>query len=166
MPKIPIFFKKCSLQLSSNMTLNDFILRLATAFLIGFLVGLERQLAHKSAGLRTNLLVAVGSAIFVLLSQQLTADGAGDPSRVVGQVATGIGFLGAGVILHRGLNVQGLTTAATIWCSSALGCLAAAGFLVESLIAALLVLLINVGLKPVDAFFERREREKEEKDKE
>ncbi|MBK9018021.1 MAG: MgtC/SapB family protein [Saprospiraceae bacterium] len=146
------------------MTLNDFILRLATAFLIGFLVGLERQLAHKSAGLRTNLLVAVGSAIFVLLSLEMTAGGNGDATRIVGQVATGIGFLGAGVILHRGLNVQGLTTAATIWCSSALGCMAAAGYLAEALIAALVVLLINVGLKPVDAFFERREREKKEED--
>ena len=142
------------------MTLNDFILRLATAFLIGFLVGLERQLAHKSAGLRTNLLVAVGSAIFVLLSLEMTAGGKGDATRIVGQVATGVGFLGAGVILHRGLNVQGLTTAATIWCSSALGCMAAAGYLAEALIAALVVLLINVGLKPVDAFFEKREREK------
>ena len=146
------------------MTLNDFILRLATAFLIGFFVGLERQLAHKSAGLRTNLLVSVGSAIFVLLSQQMTADGTGDPTRVVGQVATGVGFLGAGVILHRGLNVQGLTTPATIWCSSALGCMAAAGYMGEALVAALVVLLINFGLKPVDAFFERREREKKKEE--
>ncbi len=144
------------------MTLNDFILRLATAFLIGFLVGLERQLAHKSAGLRTNLLVAVGSAIFVLLSLEMTAGGNGDATRIVGQVATGVGFLGAGVILHRVFSVHGLTTAATIWCSSALGCMAAAGYLTEALIAALVVLLINVGLKPVDAFFERRERGKKD----
>jgi putative Mg2+ transporter-C (MgtC) family protein len=144
------------------MTLNDFMIRLATAFLVGFLVGLERQLAHKSAGLRTNLLVSVGSAIFVLLSQQLTADGTGDPSRVVGQVATGVGFLGAGVILHRGFSVHGLTTAATIWCSSALGCLAAAGFMKESLIAAGLVLIINFGLKPVDAYFQKRSSSKKE----
>jgi putative Mg2+ transporter-C (MgtC) family protein len=146
------------------MTLNDFMIRLATAFLVGFLVGLERQLAHKSAGLRTNLLVAVGSAIFVLLSQHLTANGAGDPSRVIGQVAAGIGFLGAGVILHRGFSVHGLTTAATIWCSSALGCLAAAGFMKESLIAAALVLTINFGLKPVDAYFEKRGGKKQRED--
>lgn len=140
------------------------MIRLATAFLVGFLVGLERQLAHKSAGLRTNLLVAVGSAIFVLLSVELTAGGNGDPTRIVGQVATGVGFLGAGVILHRGFSVHGLTTAATIWCSSALGCLAAAGFMKESLVATGLVLLINFGLKPVDAYFQKRSNSKKEQD--
>ncbi len=146
------------------MTLNDFILRLLTSFLVGFLIGLERQLAHKSAGLRTNLLVAVGSGIFVLLSLEMTANGEGDPTRIVGQVATGVGFLGAGVILHQGLSVHGLTTAATIWCSSALGCLAAGGYMKESLIATLLVLIINLGLKPVDAYFDKKGLKRQEKE--
>jgi putative Mg2+ transporter-C (MgtC) family protein len=145
------------------MALNEFILRLLTSFLVGFLIGLERQLAHKSAGLRTNMLVAVGSGIFVLLSLELTANGTGDPTRIVGQVATGVGFLGAGVILHQGLSVHGLTTAATIWCSSALGCLAAGGYIKEALVATLVVLIINFGLKPVDAYFDKQGLKKRDK---
>ncbi|HBK93500.1 MAG TPA: magnesium transporter MgtC, partial [Porphyromonadaceae bacterium] len=102
----------------------------------GGAVGLERQINNKSAGFRTNTLVSVGACIYVLINVILTENG-GDPTRIIGQIVTGIGFLGAGVILHRGINVQGLTTAATIWCSAALGSLAGLGLYVELLISAL-----------------------------
>lgn len=142
------------------MTYTDFIIRLGVAFIVGFAVGLERELAKKEAGLRTNLLVCMGAAIFVLVSLELTADGHGDPARVVGEVAAGIGFLGAGVILHRGVNVHGLTTAATVWCTAALGCLAASGFLAESLTAGFFILLVNAGLHPIDDFLAKRNKKK------
>lgn len=142
------------------MPKDIFLLRLAVALLVGFLIGLEREWAHKNAGLRTNMLVAVGSAIYVLLSLEMTQDGQGDATRIVGQVVTGVGFLGAGVILHQGFSVHGLTTAATIWCSSAVGCLAAAGYLQEALISTVAVLIINAGLHPLDNFFEKRNKMK------
>jgi len=109
----------------------DFILRLLTAVGAGFIIGFERQWHHKSAGLRTNTLVATGAALYVLLSINLTAEN-GDVTRIIGQVVTGIGFLGAGIIFKEGINVHGLTTAATIWCSAAIGSMAAAGYFVET----------------------------------
>jgi putative Mg2+ transporter-C (MgtC) family protein len=138
------------------MLLNDFLARLGVSLLAGFLIGFERQWSHKSAGLRTNMLVAAGAAIFVLLSMEMTQDGKADPTRIVGQVVTGTGFLGAGVILHQGISIRGLTTAATIWCSSAIGCLAAAGFLSEALICTAVVLGVNAGLRPVDEYLQNR----------
>jgi putative Mg2+ transporter-C (MgtC) family protein len=138
------------------MTSNAFILRLFTALLAGLLIGFERQWQHKSAGLRTNTLVSVGAAIFVLLSTLITQDGAGDTTRIIGQVVTGIGFLCAGIIFKEGLSVHGLTTAVTVWCCSAVGCLAAAGFFKETFIATAFVISVNLILKPVDDWLIKR----------
>lgn len=124
---------------------------------VGAAVGLERQINNKSAGLRTNTLVALGSCVFVLISVRLLSEG-GDPTRIIGQVVTGIGFLGAGVILHRGANVQGLTTAATIWCSASLGCLAGLGYFFEAAIAALLIIIINFAFKKADKWFDEEKK--------
>ncbi len=121
----------------------------------GILIGFERQWHHKSAGLRTNTLVATGAALFVLLSIELTLVN-GDVTRIIGQVVTGIGFLGAGIIFKEGINIHGLTTAATVWCSSAIGCLAAAGYFTETLIATLVVLGINLLLLPLDKWLSNR----------
>lgn len=131
------------------MTTLDFILRILVAAGAGAAIGLERQWNNKSAGLRTNTLVALGACIFVLASV-FTTEHAGDPSRVIGQVASGMGFLGAGVIFRHGINVQGLTTAATLWCSAALGCLAALGYYEFALICAVVVILINLSFKVTD----------------
>lgn len=91
---------------------TEFIIGLLAASIAGGAVGLERETSNKSAGLRTNMLVSVGSSVFVMISAYLMEGiQTGDPSRVMGQIVTGIGFLGAGVILHRGTNVKGLTTA-------------------------------------------------------
>jgi putative Mg2+ transporter-C (MgtC) family protein len=104
------------------MTLIDFTLRLLLAIGLGALIGLERQWRQKQAGLRTNTLVSLGSAAFILLSLSLT-DSTGDPSRVAGQIVTGIGFLGAGVILRNGVNIQGLNTSRSrICCCVQLDC--------------------------------------------
>lgn len=98
------------------MTNVEFALRLITALGAGLLIGFERQWHHKSAGLRTNTLVSVGAAIFVLISMLVTEKGSGDVTRIIGQVVTGIGFLCAGIIFKEGLSVHGLTTAVTVWC--------------------------------------------------
>jgi len=143
------------------MDITVFLLRALLASALGSLIGLERQYSNKSAGIRTNALVALGSALFVLISVDLTGQGGVDPTRVVGQVVTGIGFLGAGVIIHQGVSVQGLTTAATIWCSSAIGCLSATGRYKEAALSAVLVVVINFFLLRVDLRISRMNSKKE-----
>jgi putative Mg2+ transporter-C (MgtC) family protein len=138
------------------MTNIEFTLRLFTALLAGLLIGFERQWHHKSAGLRTNTLVSVGSALFVLLSIILTKSGNGDVTRIIGQVVTGIGFLCAGIIFREGISVHGLTTAVTVWCCAAVGCLAAGGFYIETFIGTSIVIIINVILKPLDDWLSKR----------
>ncbi len=111
------------------MSLDDFLVRLGTALVCGTVIGVERQFYQRTGGLRTYALVSVGAALFVFVSVQAGDNGI---SRIVGQVVTGIGFLGAGIILHSGFNVRGLNGAAAIWCASAVGSLAGAGYLLEA----------------------------------
>ncbi len=125
----------------------QFALSIFAALLMGIAIGVERQLGQHPAGLRTNTLVCVGAAIFVSLSRILIHDG--DSTRVAGQVASGIGFLGGGVILREGISVRGLNTAATLWCSAAVGTLAGAGLLIEGAIGSLSVLAVNLMLHPL-----------------
>ncbi|WP_299390571.1 MgtC/SapB family protein [uncultured Gelidibacter sp.] len=139
------------------MTTADFLLRLSAAALAGLCIGFERQWQHKSAGLKTNMLVTAGAAIFTMFSIQLSHDaGEVDVTRIIAQVVSGVGFLGAGIIFKEGFNVHGLTTAATIWCSAAIGCVAAAGFFLETLISVALVLIINIALQPLDRWLKSR----------
>lgn len=137
------------------MEFYEYVLRLAIAAIAGLLIGFERQWHNKSAGLRTNSLVAIGSAAYVLLSIQLTQQ-SGDVTRIIGQVVTGIGFLGAGIIFKEGVNVHGLTTAATVWCSSAVGSIAAAGFYPEALTTAAFIIAINSLMMPLDKYLRNR----------
>jgi len=143
------------------MNILVFIIRLGLAMTGGFIIGFERGWHHKSAGLRTNTLVAVGSAIYVMLSMNLTQE-EGDVTRIVAQVVSGIGFLGAGIIFKEGLTIHGLTTAATVWCSSAIGCLAASGFYLETLFGTIAVLIINNLLLPLDKKLSERHKTEEE----
>ena len=139
------------------MTSTDFFLRLCAASLAGLCIGFERQWQHKSAGLKTNMLVAMGAAIFTMLSIQFNHFSTDvDVTRIIAQVVSGVGFLGAGIIFKEGLSVHGLTTAATIWCSAAIGCVAASGFFMESLISTGLVLIINFGVQPLDTWLKNR----------
>lgn len=135
------------------MTPVEFILRLGCALLEGALIGLERQWRQRTAGLRTYTLVAVGSALFVMLATLTPSDPSS--TRIAGQIVTGVGFLGAGVIMRSGLNVRGLNTAGTIWCSSAVGTLAGSGFYWQSFAGAVLVLGINTLLRPLVACINR-----------
>ncbi len=143
---------------------TEFIVRLLAASIAGGALGIERESSNKSAGLRTNMIVSVGASIYIMISEILLENStSGDPSRVMGQIVTGIGFLGAGVILHRGANVKGLTTAATIWCSAALGCLAGFGLYWELAASTILIIFINTGLKKADFWFVKNKKEEESK---
>ncbi len=122
------------------------ISRLALALFLGASIGFERQWHQKMAGLRTNALVALGSCGFVVFGVLL---GHGDPTRIAGQVVTGIGFLGAGVILREGINVHGLNTAATLWCSAMVGIFAGGGMFGASVIAAGFIVVTNLFLRPL-----------------
>ncbi len=127
--------------------------RLATALLAGAAIGAERQWHQKMAGLRTNSLVSLGAGGFVAFS---AAVGQGDPTRMAAQVVSGIGFLGAGIILREGINVRGLNTAATLWCSAMAGTFAGGGYYVLSLGAAGFVVAINIGMRPLVLKLNRR----------
>jgi putative Mg2+ transporter-C (MgtC) family protein len=116
---------------------------------LGSLIGFERQWHQKMAGLRTNALVALGSCGFVVFSGMV---GEGDPTRMAAQVVTGIGFLGAGVILREGINVHGINTAATLWCSAMVGTFAGGGYWAPSLVAAGFVIGTNLLLRPLVRF--------------
>ncbi|WP_280379599.1 MgtC/SapB family protein, partial [Nocardia wallacei] len=109
------------------MTTFEMLARLATGVGLGVAIGLERQYRARMAGLRTNALVCAGATLFVLLSAHGFHGGTADPTRVAAQIVSGIGFLGAGVIMREGASVRGLNTAATLWCSAAIGALAGAG---------------------------------------
>jgi putative Mg2+ transporter-C (MgtC) family protein len=127
--------------------------RLNVALLLGSVIGFERQWHQKMAGLRTNALVALGSCGFVVFSSMV---GEGDPTRVAAQVVTGIGFLGAGIILREGINVHGLNTAATLWCSAMVGTFAGGGFWIPSMVAAAFVVGTNLVLRPLVRRVNRR----------
>ena len=130
--------------------------RLLLAALLGAMLGFERELRQKSAGLRTNILIAVGSALFTMMSYEL-ADGRGaDPSRVAAQIVTGIGFLGAGAIMRTDSGVQGLTTAATVWVNAAVGVAAGGGEFRLASIATAITLIVLLVLQPVEMIIDRR----------
>ncbi|MDR3026146.1 MAG: MgtC/SapB family protein [Chryseobacterium sp.] len=127
------------------MNTFEFTLRLLTAFCLGAGIGFERQWRKKNAGLRTNTLVCIGSAAFVLIAIRIGGDAAG---RITSYIVSGIGFLGGGVIMKDGLTVRGLNTAATLWCSAAIGALCALGYPVEALITVLFIVSTNIFLRP------------------
>lgn len=122
------------------------MLRLGIAFILGAAIGTERQWHQRMAGLRTNMLVALGASMFVAMGVMIGGDAAG---RVTSYVVSGIGFLGAGVIMKDGTNVRGLNTAATLWCSAAVGALCGMGYLPEALVASVFIVLTHVLMRPV-----------------
>lgn len=120
--------------------------KLLVAILAGGAVGLERELRKKPAGLRTNILICLGSALLMDLSMRIATPVGGDPGRIAAQVVTGIGFLGAGTILHTRGTITGLTSAATIWVVAAIGLTIGAGLLFEALAATITVMVVLEGL--------------------
>ncbi len=130
-----------------DLSLLEIATRLGSAVTLGTLVGLERQWRQRLTGLRTNVLVALGAASFTLFAALTPGDAS--PTRVASQVVSGIGFLGAGVILRDGMKVRGLNSAATLWCVAAVGVLCGAGMFFVALIATALIFAANVSLRPL-----------------
>ena len=126
------------------MEINTFFIRLLICFCLSILIGLERQIRHRMVGLRTNVLVCIGAFLFVYLSFGINV---ADQTRIAAQVVSGIGFLGAGVILRDGNKVKGLNTAATLWCVAAIGALCASGLVLEATLGTTFVLLSNIILR-------------------
>ena len=129
-------------------------LHMTTALVCGAIIGSERQIRQRMAGLRTNALVALGAAGYVTFSALYPNEIS--QTRVAAQVVSGIGFLGAGIIFRDGFNVHGLNTAATLWCSAAVGLMAGAGALSLAALLTGLVVFINLGLRPLVKFLKRK----------
>ena len=135
-----------------DLTIAPAALNLITAVALGSAIGLERQWRQRLAGLRTNTLVALGAASFLVFSGLVPGDSS--PLRVAAQVVSGIGFLGAGLIFKEGLSVHGLNTAATLWCSAAVGVLAGGGFKAHAALVTVLVIFVNLCLRPIAYFIQ------------
>ncbi len=118
------------------------IVKLVLAGLCGGLIGLERERDNKPAGIRTQMLVAVGSSLFMIVSLSVGSDVRVDPSRIAAQVVTGIGFLGAGAIIRERGSIRGMTTAASIWVVSAIGLTIGAGLFIEGIFITILTFFI------------------------
>lgn len=140
------------------MSSEDVLLRLLLAAALGAIVGVEREIRGKAAGLRTNILITLGSAVFTVVSIDI-ADGGGTPDRIAAQIVSGVGFLGGGAILQSGTNVIGLTTAATIWVNAAIGMAAGAGQAMTALAGTGITLVVLVALPWFERMFEVRQRD-------
>jgi putative Mg2+ transporter-C (MgtC) family protein len=134
----------------------EIVRRLVLAAGLGAVLGFERELRQKSAGLRTNILIAVGSALFTLMSSELATAAGADPTRIAAQIVTGIGFLGAGAIMRTGTGVQGLTTAATVWVNAAIGVAAGGGRYHLAFIATAVTMSVLLLIAPIEATIDRR----------
>jgi putative Mg2+ transporter-C (MgtC) family protein len=133
------------------------MMRLMLAAGLGAAIGLERELRQKPAGLRTNILIALGAAMFTIVSIEIARRYAGaTPDRIAAQIVTGIGFLGGGAILRSGTNVRGMTTAATIWVNAAIGMAAGVGAYAIATVATVITLVVLAVLPPIESYFERR----------
>ena len=136
------------------MNVFELSLRLLVAAVLGGIIGLEREFHHKAAGLRTQILICVGAALFTIVSIDLGASN-GTPDRIAAQIVTGIGFLGGGAILRSGMNISGLTTAATIWVNAAIGTAAGAGKFDIATAAAVVTLVVLALLPPLERYVDR-----------
>jgi putative Mg2+ transporter-C (MgtC) family protein len=136
--------------------LESAAINLLTAMACGALIGSERQVRQRMAGLRTNALVALGSASFVIFSGLYPDEVS--PTRVAAQIVSGIGFLGAGIIFRDGFNVHGLNTAATLWCSAGVGMMAGNGAWEHALLLTAMVVFVNLGLRPLVKLLKRYTR--------
>src|SRR6267142_555554 len=133
----------------------ELMLQVGLATILGGAIGMERELGGKPAGLRTNILICIGSVLYTHLSIAMVG-AAADPTRVAGQIVTGVGFIGAGTILHARGAVVGLTSAATIWVVAAIGVALGSGHYPEALLTTLMVLVVLQGLGRIEIFVERQ----------
>lgn len=131
---------------------TEFLIRIIICFLLSFCIGIERQYRRRAIGLRTVILVSLGSFLFVRFSFNFPGS---DTTRIAAQVVAGIGFLGAGVIIKDGKTVKGLTTSATLWCAAAIGILTSAGLLFEAAVGTLPILFTNIVLRTINTKINR-----------
>ena len=137
---------------------SDLIIRLAIATLLGGMLGLEREIHGRPAGLRTHLLVSLGAAAFMSMSPLIAGmnpNFPGDPGRIAAQIVTGIGFLGAGAIVKEGVNIRGLTTAACLWVAAAIGMASGADLFTEAFLIAILAIFALVFLPYLEVLFKK-----------
>ena len=137
---------------------TDLIIRLAVATLLGGILGLEREIHGRPAGLRTHLLVSLGAAAFMIMSPlvgKMNPVFQGDPGRIAAQIVTGIGFLGAGAIVKEGVNIRGLTTAACLWVAAAIGMACGAALYAEAIFIWILAIIALVLLPYVEVIFKK-----------
>ncbi len=137
----------------------EILLKVILAAVLGGIIGLERELSHKEAGLRTNILIAIGSTLLTVLSLKIS-DGSkmADPGRIASQIVTGVGFLGAGAIIQARFAIHGLTTAATIWTVAAIGIAIGSGFYLFSLLVTILVVLVLTTFKFISTALEKQKK--------
>lgn len=133
----------------------ELVKRLCLAAALGAVLGFEREWRQKYAGLRTNILIAIGSALFTMMSIDLSLSSGGDPTRVAAQIVTGIGFLGAGAIMRTGSWIRGLTTAAMIWVNAAIGVAVGGGEYHLAMIATAVTLAVLIVLNPVERWIDK-----------
>jgi putative Mg2+ transporter-C (MgtC) family protein len=139
---------------------SELLFRLLLASLLGGLIGLERDMHGRAAGLRTHILVSMGAAVFTILSKVISENGnasgiSSDPGRIAAQIVSGIGFLGAGVIIKEGVNVHGLTTAACLWGTAAIGMAAGSGYYEIAVVATVIALISLIFLKYVERYYSK-----------
>jgi putative Mg2+ transporter-C (MgtC) family protein len=145
---------------SAHLSWIELVFRLGSALVFGALIGTERQWRQRTAGLRTYSLVSIGASLFILLAPLTGAEG--EAARIAAQVISGVGFLGAGVLMRTGLSVYGLNTASTIWCSAAIGVLSGSGFFAAAAVGTGFVLSINIFLRPLANWIGRHSKGKGE----
>ena len=151
------------LDLLPQTIVDSFVIRILLAAFLGACIGLERDIRGRSAGLRTNILVCVGSAVFMILSiaiaQDFMSSGGDpvrtDPTRIAAQIITGIGFLGAGAIIKYGMSVMGLTTAACLWITSAIGMASGSGYYDVAVLTTVIAILVLTVLNKVERFYSK-----------
>ena len=146
------------------MVWND-VVSIILAVVLGAAIGLEREVSGKSAGLRTNVLICLGAAVFTIISKQMGSGQQDSLTRIAAQIVTGVGFLGAGAILQDRGGVHGLTTAATIWLVASIGMACGAGFYILAVISTLIAVIVLMGLRQLEKPLERYVKKRRSKHK-
>lgn len=147
------------------MLWQEIAVRLGVALVLGGAIGLERQWRSRYVGLRTNTLLTIGAAAMMLFGLMLTRGDAAVAVHIAAAIITGVGFLGAGVIIQKGGTVRGCNTAATLWCSVAVGLFAGAGFFSSALILTLFIIVVHLLLRPIVYHINAKTADREEPDK-
>lgn len=143
--------------LMNDITLNE-IIGIVLAVVLGAVIGLEREFKQKAAGLRTNVLICVGAAVFTIISRKMGLANEQSMTRIAAQIVTGVGFLGAGAIIRDRAGILGLTTAATIWLVASIGMACGAGYYGLSIATTLFVIVVLIGLRQIEKIIHRKRR--------